>query len=63
MEDDFSTCKNDTPGNIYEDKNKVFEFFNLAKDYSDGKNTGEAAQRFKRRWKNNVYWGKYKWRV
>ena len=33
------TCKNDTPGNIYEDKNKVFEFFNLAKDYSDGKNT------------------------
>lgn len=33
------TYKKDTPGNIYEDKNKVFEFFNLAKDYSDGKNT------------------------
>ena len=41
------TCKNDTPGNIYEDKNKVFEFFNLAKDYSDGKKYGEAAQRLK----------------
>ena len=37
------TYKKDTPGNIYEDKNKVFEFFNLTKDYSDGKKYGEAA--------------------
>lgn len=41
------TYKKDTPGNIYEDKNKVFEFFNLTKDYSDGKKYGEAAQRLK----------------
>ena len=41
------TYKKDTPGNIYEDQNKVFEFFNLVKDYSDEKKYGEAAQRLK----------------
>lgn len=29
------SLKSDTPGSIYKDPNKTFEFFNLVKDYSD----------------------------
>lgn len=39
------TYKKDTPGNIYEDKYKIFQFFNLVKDYNDGKKYGEAMQK------------------
>ena len=41
------TYKKDTPGNIYEDKSKVFEFFNLVKEYSDRKKYGEVAKKLK----------------
>lgn len=41
------TCKKDDPGNIYPDKNKVFEFFNLIKMNSGGKTYDEVTQRLK----------------
>lgn len=39
------TYKNDAPGNIYEDKNKVFQFFNLIKDYHENKKYEEVAKK------------------
>ena len=42
------TYKKDAPGNIYEDKNKVFEFFNMVKDYNDEKKYGEATEKLKK---------------
>lgn len=41
------TYKKDTPGNVYEDRNKVFEFFNLVKDYSDEKKYEEMVHKLK----------------
>lgn len=38
------TYKKDTPGNIYEDKNKVFQFFNLIQDYNDKKKYVETTK-------------------
>lgn len=38
------TYKKDIPGNIYKDNNKVFEFFNLVREYNDERKYAEVVQ-------------------